>query len=77
MTSANHADTWVASEIAGAVWHKSTYSGSNNGCIERGILRSGRQAVRDTKDRAGGVLIFEPDEWQAFVDAVRRGEFSG
>jgi hypothetical protein len=32
-------------------------------------------AVRDTKDRAGPVLIFTNDEWSAFIDGVRRGEF--
>ncbi|WP_413809616.1 DUF397 domain-containing protein [Streptomyces sp. OE57] len=36
---------------------------------------TGRQAVRDTKDRERGALLFEPSAWQAFVDAVRGGEF--
>ncbi|MBD3003233.1 DUF397 domain-containing protein [Streptomyces sp. 5-10] len=38
---------------------------------------SGRQAVRDTKDRERGTLLFEPSAWQAFVNAVRDGEFGG
>lgn len=61
------------SDLDGAFWHKSSYSGTDNACVERGKLVDGRQAVRDTKDRAGGVLVFEPDAWQAFVDAVRTG----
>lgn len=31
--------------------------------------------VRDTKNRAGGMLSVSPDEWTAFVEAVKRGEF--
>lgn len=64
-------------ELDRAMWHKSSYSGSDNGCVERGILPTGRQAVRDTKDRARGALLFEASAWQAFVDAVRDGELDG
>ncbi|MBI0319389.1 DUF397 domain-containing protein [Streptomyces javensis] len=56
---------------------QSSYSGSANNCVEHGILPTGRQAVRDTKDRERGALLFEPSAWQAFVDAVRDGEFGG
>ncbi|MFJ5101017.1 DUF397 domain-containing protein [Streptomyces sp. NPDC088554] len=59
--------------LNGALWHKSTYSGSDNACVERGRLRTGRQAVRDTKDRERGAAVFEPASWQTFVDAVRSG----
>ncbi|ARQ70513.1 DUF397 domain-containing protein [Streptomyces marincola] len=58
-----------------AVWHTSTYSDNGSGCVERGRLASGWQAVRDTKDRdAAGILIFGPHTWQSFVQAVRTGE---
>ncbi|WP_329457550.1 DUF397 domain-containing protein [Streptomyces sp. NBC_01497] len=60
-------------EFDGAVWHKSTYSGSDNGCVERGVLRSGRQALRDTKDRDAGVMVFGAGAWREFVVAVRGG----
>ncbi|MEU8567387.1 DUF397 domain-containing protein [Streptomyces pathocidini] len=73
MTS-KHAPSIAANELDGALWHKSSHSGDDNGCVERGRLRSGRQAVRDTKDRGLGAIVFEPDAWRAFVDAVRRGE---
>ncbi|MGW7004166.1 DUF397 domain-containing protein [Streptomyces sp. NPDC054933] len=62
-----------ASELEGALWHKSTYSGEDNNCVERGKLVTGRQAVRDTKDRERGALIFEAGTWQSFVNAVRDG----
>ncbi|MET9923501.1 MULTISPECIES: DUF397 domain-containing protein [Streptomyces] len=60
-------------EFEGASWHKSTYSGSNNGCVEHASLTSGRHAVRDTKDRSLGAHAFGPTSWQAFVTAVRNG----
>ncbi|WP_411117611.1 DUF397 domain-containing protein [Streptomyces sp. 058-1L] len=59
--------------LDGAPWHKSTYSGSNNDCVEHAALTSGRHAVRDTKDRALGAHTFAPTPWQAFVTAVRDG----
>jgi hypothetical protein len=60
-------------ELKGAAWHKSTYSGTNNGCVERGKLPTGRQAVRDTKDRTRGTLVFEATAWHDFVTALRTG----
>ncbi|WP_432096958.1 DUF397 domain-containing protein [Streptomyces sp. bgisy100] len=61
---------------AGVRWHKSTYSGSANGCIERGALSSGLQAVRDTKDSERSVMLtFQPQAWQEFIEAVKAGEF--
>jgi hypothetical protein len=32
-------------------------------------------AVRDTKDRATGMLQFTHEEWRAFVGGVKAGEF--
>ncbi|ARF73216.1 DUF397 domain-containing protein [Kitasatospora albolonga] len=60
-------------ELECARWHRSTYSGSNNNCVEHAALSSGRHAVRDTKDRALGAHIFAPAPWQTFVTAVRDG----
>ncbi|MEV0846359.1 DUF397 domain-containing protein [Streptomyces sp. NPDC049954] len=53
--------------LVGAAWHKSTYSGEAVGCVEHASLSSGRQAVRDTKDRARGVLLFSSDSWRHFL----------
>ena len=51
-------------------WRTSSYSGSGGGeCIEVGA-RTG-VLVRDSKDRAGAVLTFSPDAWQAFLGTVR------
>ncbi|MFE2633834.1 DUF397 domain-containing protein [Streptomyces scopuliridis] len=63
-------------DFDGALWHTSSYSGNNNNCVEQGWLCTGRQAVRDTKDRARGAVVFKPVPWQTFVNAVRSGALS-
>lgn len=63
----------MQSELEVASWHKSTFSGTNNNCIEHAVLASGRHAVRDTKDRALGAHTFGRDQWRAFVTAVQDG----
>ena len=60
-------------ELKGAFWHKSSYSGTDNGCVERGRLLSGRQAVRDTTARERGALVFESEKWAEFIGGVRDG----
>ena len=55
-------------------WRKSTYSSSNANCVEVRASAAG-VAVRDTKHREGPSLGFTPDEWQAFVQGVKHGEF--
>jgi hypothetical protein len=51
-------------------WRTSSYSGGNGGqCVE--VAASGRVLVRDTKDRAGEVLAFAPDAWQAFAARLK------
>jgi hypothetical protein len=60
-------------DLSTARWRKSTQSGAN-GCVEVAFVE-GRVAVRDSKDRAGPVLMFDPHEWDAFIAAARNGEF--
>ena len=63
-------------DLTGAVWHKSTRSGGNGGdCVEVAVNLPGIVAVRDSKDRAGAALVFNHDEWVAFLGGVRAGEF--
>lgn len=61
-------------DLAGAVWRKSTRSGSGD-CVEVAKNLPGIVAVRDTKNRDGETLVFTDTEWSAFVDGVRGGEF--
>ena len=58
-----------------AKWRTSSYSNANGGaCVEVATVGN-HWAVRDSKNRAGVVLTFDPDEWAAFVGALRCGEF--
>ncbi|GAB3818189.1 DUF397 domain-containing protein [Micromonospora zhanjiangensis] len=53
-------------DLTGAVWRKSTRSGSNADCLEFADL--GRAvAVRDSKDPHGPVLAFDPMSWSGFL----------
>jgi hypothetical protein len=57
-----------------ASWFRSTYCG-NSSCVEVSIdAGAGRVAVRDGKAPAGP-LLFDFEEWQAFVQGVKSGEF--
>lgn len=57
-------------------WLKSPYSGSEGGqCVEVATLANGDLAVRDSKDKTGPMLRFADDEWRAFTDRVKAGEF--
>ncbi|MFE2721806.1 DUF397 domain-containing protein [Kitasatospora sp. NPDC059327] len=49
-------------------WQKSSYSGNEGtACIEVASL-PGTVHVRDSKDKSGPQLAFEPAAWQAFVE---------
>ncbi|MFE6864934.1 DUF397 domain-containing protein [Kitasatospora sp. NPDC057692] len=62
-------------DTADRVWHKSTYSGPDNECVEvaNGLL--GVVPVRDSKDPEGPALLFTAEEWAAFVVGLKAGEF--
>ncbi|XKK37358.1 DUF397 domain-containing protein [Nocardiopsis sp. ARC36] len=51
-------------------WHKSTYSGANNNCVE--AREGGHGAdVRDTQNRDRGHLTFPAVEWAALLGDLR------
>ncbi|WP_200210394.1 DUF397 domain-containing protein [Micromonospora coerulea] len=63
-------------DLAGAVWRKSTRSGGNGGnCVEVATNLPGIVAVRDSKDSSGPALIFTPRSWDDFVIAVETRMF--
>jgi hypothetical protein len=63
------------SSLPGICWTKSSHSFGNGDCVETAPLPGGHVAVRDSKDKAGPVLLFTPSEWRAFVGGVKGGEF--
>ena len=56
-------------------WIKSSLSYGCGNCVEVAGLSGGEVGVRNSRDSAGPVLVFTPDEWHAFLGGVRNGEF--
>jgi len=66
----------TATDLAEAVWKKSSRSGNNGGnCVEVAANLPGIIAVRDSKNPNGPALAFTPGEWRAFLGGVKLGEF--
>ena len=65
---------WVlACEVDRASWRKSSLSGgSGNQCVELALVSAGG-AVRDSKNSAGPVLLFEGNSFGAFLSSVKTG----
>ena len=61
-------------DMTGAQWRKSSKSGNNGGnCVEVADNLPGVVLVRDSKDRDGGTLAFEPAAWHCFVELAKAG----
>ncbi len=53
-------------------WRTASYSSNGGGnCVEVAD-RALRVLVRDTKDRTGPVLRFDPAAWQEFTDQLKQ-----
>jgi hypothetical protein len=59
----------------GSGWIKSSLSYASGNCVEVASLPGGEIGVRNSRNSAGPVLRFTPDEWHAFLGGVRKGEF--
>jgi hypothetical protein len=58
-----------------AEWRKSRYSSEQgDNCVEVATMDR-TIAVRDSKDPSGPILTFTVDEWRAFINGVKAGEF--
>jgi hypothetical protein len=63
-------------ELATARWFKSSRSNGQNNCVEVAFLGGGRVGLRDSKDNgAGPAHVFTRDEWLAFIEGAKDGEF--
>jgi hypothetical protein len=54
-----------------AVWHKSSYSGTQGNCIEIAHDPAGFVTVRDSKNPDGPKLLIAAAEWRAFLNHLR------
>jgi hypothetical protein len=62
-------------DLTRATWFKSTRSGpGTDACVEVAFVDDAI-AVRDSKNPAGGTLLFTTAEWDAFVAGAKDGEF--
>lgn len=62
-----------ARDISGARWRKSSHSLLI--CVEVAELGGGAVALRDSKNPGLAALRFTAEEWAAFREGVRTGEF--
>jgi hypothetical protein len=76
----NNMNDWIRSIYCGGgscvevQQRRSSYcSGSN--CVET-VFDGTDVLVRDSKDPDGPVLAFTADEWEAFLEGVKAGEFA-
>jgi hypothetical protein len=69
-------DDMQATDLSGAVWRRSSYSGGDNGsqCVEVAVLAD-LGAVRDSKTPAAPVLAFPVAALTAFVAVARLGDW--
>ncbi|GGI74862.1 DUF397 domain-containing protein [Saccharopolyspora subtropica] len=58
--------------LANATWFKSSYSPTQDECVEVAMV-PGAVGVRDTKDRAGGTLVFDSTAWANFLTRLKAG----
>ncbi|GAA1106905.1 DUF397 domain-containing protein [Nocardiopsis composta] len=57
----------------GASWRTSSYTQQQN-CVEVADA-PGVTAIRDTKNRERGALLFSSGEWQALVEGAKHDRF--
>ena len=61
-------------DLTGAIWRKSTRSGSNGGsCVEVAGNLPAVVGVRDSKDPTGPALAVSRTAWTAFSTTVKSG----
>ncbi len=70
----NHADAVTALTQA-AGWFTSSRTGQGQNCVEVTTAVPGWVGVRDTKNRAAGLLALNQQQWNTFLNAINEGQF--
>jgi hypothetical protein len=65
----------VRAQMTNVLWHKSSYSGLENDCVEVGRGLRDAVPVRDSKNPTGPHLTFAPDAWAEFIAGVKSGAY--
>jgi len=58
-----------------AAWRTSSYTNNGGACVEVADNQPGIVAIRDSKDRQGPILAFNPDDWRTFVRGIKVGQY--
>lgn len=66
--------TLSEAERASLTWLKAQYSTVNGQCVEVASTVD-KVAIRDSKDPNGPILVYTANEFRAFLDRARSGEF--
>lgn len=61
-------------DLSQADWRTSSRSANGQSCVEVAFVK--KWLTRDSKRPTGGVLVFSPDEWSAFVRRAGDDEFN-
>lgn len=57
-----------------AVWHRSSYSGTQGNCVEIAHSPAGFVAVRDSKNPNDRKLLISGTAWRAFLHSLKHPE---
>jgi uncharacterized protein DUF397 len=64
----------VNTDLAGAQWRKSSYSGGSGGnCVEVATNLPGLVAVRDSKNPGAPALLLTLAQWHTLIATLRAG----
>jgi len=58
----------------GLSWQKARRSYGGGACVEVAPA-NGMIAVRDSKNPSGAILFYSSEEWSAFLEGAKNGEF--
>lgn len=57
------------------LWRKSSASGADGGCLEVAATDAS-VLVRDSRDRLGARLAFDPARWRTFIRSIKDGKIA-